>query len=183
MLKDAQLLRQFENGGCGFDFLSRHRQLGRVSILREGLERAAWLSVYGSGEQRRLAAEFVSYIPQRAEEAGKEVYEKATKIVEEGMSRAGRYGKLNAAIGRAYARADAPGGREADAKRFSALVKALTGEEPRVYRMKDGKIIIECYEGHLEGFAHYAELADAIEKWLEETSRRTPPTGRGLKGE
>jgi hypothetical protein len=82
----------------------------------------------------------------------------------------------NAAVGRAYARADAP---EADAERFSALVKALTGEEPRVYRMKDGKIMIECYEGHLEGFARYAELADDIEKWLEETSRRAPPTGRG----
>jgi hypothetical protein len=89
----------------------------------------------------------------------------------------------NAAIGRAYARSDAPGGREADAERLSALIKALTGKEPRVYRMKDGKIIIECYEGHLEGFARYAELADDIEKWLEKTSRRAPPTGRGLKGE
>jgi len=27
------------------------------------------------------------------------------------------------------------------------------------------------YEGHLEGFMRYAELADAIEKWLEETGR------------
>jgi hypothetical protein len=40
---------------------------GYVSILREGLERAAWLSVYGSEEQLRLAAEFVEYILQRAE--------------------------------------------------------------------------------------------------------------------
>jgi hypothetical protein len=61
--------------------------LGRVSILREGLERAAWLSVYGSGEQRRLATGFVEYILQRAEEAGEEVSEKAKKIVDEGMSR------------------------------------------------------------------------------------------------
>jgi hypothetical protein len=61
--------------------------LGCVSFLREGLERAAWLSVYGSGEQLRLAAEFVSYILQRAEEAGKEVYEKATNIVKEGKAR------------------------------------------------------------------------------------------------
>jgi hypothetical protein len=38
------------------------------------------------------------------------------------------------------ARADAPGGREADAERFAAVIKALTGKEPRVYRMKDGKI-------------------------------------------
>jgi hypothetical protein len=29
-----------------------------------------------------------------------------------------------------------------------------------------------CYGEHLEGFKRYAELADAIEKWLEETSRR-----------
>ena len=40
-----------------------------------------------------------------------------------------------------------------------------------MYQRSDSKIIIECYEGHLEGFAHYAELADAIEKWLEETRR------------
>jgi hypothetical protein len=70
------------------------------------------------------------------------------------------------------ARADAPGGREADAERFSALVKALTGREPRVYRMKDGRIKIECYGGHLEGFMRYTELADVIKRWLEETSRR-----------
>ncbi len=37
--------------------------------------------------------------------------------------------------------------------------------------MKGGKMKIECSEGHLEGFRRYAELADAIEKWLEETRR------------
>ena len=83
----------------------------------------------------------------------------------------GRYGKLNAAVGRAYVRADAPGGREVYAERFSALVEALTGKRPRVYRMKDGSIIIDCGREHLDGFKRYAELADAIEKWLEETSR------------
>ena len=82
----------------------------------------------------------------------------------------GRYGK-NEARGRAYASAEAPGGKEADAERFSALVEALTGRRPRVYRMKKGKIMMDCYEGHLEGFRRYAELADAIEKWLEESSR------------
>jgi len=83
----------------------------------------------------------------------------------------GRYGKRNAAVGRAYARADAPGGREDDAKRLAALIKALTGREPWVYRMKGGRIIIECSGEHLEGFRRYAELADAIERWLEETNR------------
>ncbi|MFP3213199.1 MAG: PaRep2b protein [Thermoproteus sp.] len=77
-----------------------------------------------------------------------------------------RRGAGNAAKGRAYIR------EEADAERLSALIKALTGKEPRVYRMKNGEIIIECYEGHLEGFARYAELADAIRRWLEETDRR-----------
>jgi hypothetical protein len=219
---------------------------GYVSILKEGLARAARLSVYGKDEdQRKLAAAFVELILQRAEEAGDDVRKKAEEIIEKGKARGSlkledfekkvevngktyivkvkggeaveedRDGKKllrlkiraevgrvegehtivdrvvheyamtfsrrtdNAAIGRAYARADAPGGREADAERYSALVKALTGEEPRVYRMKDGKIMIECYEGHLEGFARYAELADDIEKWLEETGQRAPPTGRG----
>jgi hypothetical protein len=60
---------------------------GYVSILKEGLAYAAWLSVYGSGEQQKLAAEFVKYILRRAEEAGKEVYKKAQKVVEEGRAR------------------------------------------------------------------------------------------------
>jgi hypothetical protein len=201
---------------------------GYVRILREGLAYTARLSVYGTEEQRDLAAEFVKYILRRAEEAGKEVYEKVRKIIEEGRSWGsltlkgfekevevngvkykvkvidgeaveedrggrkllrikitaevggvrsdyvmtyGRYGKLNAAVGRAYLRADVPGGREVYAERFSALVEALTGKRPRVYRMKDGSIIIDCGREHLDGFKHYAELADAIEKWLEETSR------------
>jgi hypothetical protein len=75
-------------------------------------------------------------------------------------------------VGYAYASAGAPGGREADAERFSALIKALTGRETEVYRREDDRIMIQCYEGHLEGFARHAEFADDIEKWLEETSRR-----------
>ncbi len=199
---------------------------GYVRILREGLERAAWLSVHGTEDQRKLAADFVERILQRAREAGSNVYEKASKIVEEGMSRGsltlkgfvkevevngvkykvkvidgeaveedrggrkllrlkitaevggvrseytityGRYGKLNAALGRTTARADAPGGREADAERFSALVEALTGKKPRVYRRSGGRIDVVCGREHLEGFMRYAELADAIKRWLEET--------------
>jgi hypothetical protein len=60
---------------------------GYVYIRREGLKHAAWLSVYGSGEQQRWAAEFVEYILQRAEEEGKEVYKKAGEIIEEGKAR------------------------------------------------------------------------------------------------
>jgi len=202
---------------------------GYVNILKEGLAYAAWLSVYGSEDQRKLAAEFVNYILQRAEKAGEKVYEKAKKIVEEGKSRSslklegfekevevngrkhvvkvidggakfeesesgklhlriritaevdgvkseytityGRYGSNNAAKGFAYANAKAPGGREADAERFSALVEALTGKKPRMRRRSDGTIELECYEGHLEGFARYAELTDAIKRWLEETGQ------------
>jgi hypothetical protein len=83
----------------------------------------------------------------------------------------GRYGKTNTAKGFATARAD-PDGREADAERYSALIKALTERKPKVYRRSDGKIEVRCYEGHLEGFMRFVELAETIEKWLEETSRR-----------
>jgi len=203
---------------------------GYVSILKEGLAYAAWLSVHGSEDQRELAADFVKYILQRAKEEGEEVYEKASKIIEKGMSRAslklegfegrvevdgsehvvkvigggaeleeswsskkllrlkitaevdgvrsdytityGRYGRNNAAVGFAMAKADAPGGREADAERFSALIKALTGKEPRIYKRSNGAVEIVCDREHLDGFMRYAELADAIMKWLEETSRR-----------
>jgi hypothetical protein len=184
------------------------------------------LSVYGSGRQLELAAEFINYILQRAEEEGDDVYEKAKKIIDEGKARGsltlkgfvkevevdgrrhvvkvidggaveeeqdgktllriritaevdgirreyaitfGKYGDDNETRGFAYARADAPGGREADAERFSALVEALTDKKPRVYRMKNGNIMIECGGEHLEGFKRFAELADAIERWLEET--------------
>jgi hypothetical protein len=60
---------------------------GYVYIRREGLAYAAWLSVHGSKDQRKLAADFVERILQRAEVAGKEVYEKASKIIEEGRAR------------------------------------------------------------------------------------------------
>jgi hypothetical protein len=62
---------------------------GYVSILREGLAYAAWLSVYTKDEQqRKLAAKFVNYILQRAKEAGEKVYEKAKEIIGEGRARA-----------------------------------------------------------------------------------------------
>jgi hypothetical protein len=203
---------------------------GHVSILREGLERAAWLSVHGSEGQRELAADFVEYILQRAREEGREVHEKAEEVVRRGREVGslrladvrgvevdvggrrhvvsvigggagpersnsgrtllrikitaevdgvrgdytitfGRRGADNAALGRAYARASAPGGREADAERLAALIKALTGKEPKVYRVGN-KIMIECGREHLEGFMRYAELAEAIARWLEETGRR-----------
>ncbi len=57
---------------------------GYVSIRSEGLAYAAWLSVHGEGERQRLAADFVEYILQRAGEEGKEIREKALKIVERG---------------------------------------------------------------------------------------------------
>jgi hypothetical protein len=215
---------------------------GYVYIRREGLAYAVWLSVYGSGRQRELAAEFVKYILQRAKEEGEEVYEKAKEIVKEGRTRGsltlkgfekevevdgkkhvviggyaefkrgrngrkllrikikaevgrvegehtivdrvvreytitfGRYGR-NEASGFACARKDVPGGREADAERFSAVVKALTGREPKVYQKSGGKIVMKCSRWHLEGFARYAELADDIERWLEETNRKHDTDG------
>ncbi|MFZ8808788.1 MAG: PaRep2b protein, partial [Pyrobaculum sp.] len=78
----------------------------------------------------------------------------------------GKYGTRNATKAFAYVKT------EADAERYSALIKALTGKEPKIYRMKEDKIQIVCGGEHLESFMSYAELADAIEKWLEETSRR-----------
>jgi hypothetical protein len=227
--REAQRLRQMglEEGRHFSVKMPEGGKAGYVRILREGLERAAWLSVHGSGRQQELTAEFVNYILQRAKEEGENVRKKAEEIVKEGKARGslrlegfegrvevggkthvvkvvgwsakleksqsgkkllriritaevddvqrnyeityGRYGKDNAAVGYAYARGDAPEVRKADVKGFAALVKALTGKEPRIIERSNGTIRMECYREHLNGFMRYAELADAIEKWLEET--------------
>jgi len=83
-----------------------------------------------------------------------------------------RRGARNEAVGRAYVSADAPEDRKAGAERFAAVVKALTGREPRIIEKNDGTIEAVCGSAHLEGFMRYAELADAIARWLEETGRR-----------
>jgi hypothetical protein len=62
---------------------------GYVYIRKEGLAYAAWLSVYGSGKQQELAAEFIRHILDRAREEGEEVHKKAEEIVKEGISKAG----------------------------------------------------------------------------------------------
>jgi len=94
------------------------------------------------------------------------------RVVREYTITFGRYGN-NAAVGHATASAKAPGDKEADAKRFTAVVKALTGEEPGVYHVENGKRIrIVCYEEHLRGFGRFAELAGTIMRWLVDTSRR-----------
>jgi hypothetical protein len=83
----------------------------------------------------------------------------------------GKYG-TNVAVGFATARADAPSNGEADAEKLAAVVEALTGVKPRIRRKSDGTIEIVCGREHLEGFKRFAELAEAIMKWLKETSRR-----------
>jgi hypothetical protein len=213
---------------------------GYVYILKEGLAYAAWLSINGSGDQQRLAADFVELILQRAKEKGDAVSEKAQKIIEEGKAWGsqtlegfekrvevggrelvvkvigggakleeswsgkkllrltitaevdgvrsdytityGRYGRTNAAVGYAYVRADAPDVREKDAERLAAVVEALTGVKPRIRRRSDGKIEIECYEGHLEGFMLYKEFFGTIMQWLKDTSRRGRDTDRQEAG-
>jgi hypothetical protein len=80
-------------------------------------------------------------------------------------------GLRHVARGIAHASVNAPGGRKADAERLAAVVEALTGVKPRIRRRSDGTIEIICGREHLDGFARYAELADAIMKWLKETSQ------------
>jgi len=229
--REAQRLREMglEEGRHFTVKMPEEGRYGYVSILREGIEHIAWLSVRGEGEQQKLAEDFVKYILRRAEGAGDDVHEKVKKIIEEGMLRGSqtlrdlekwvevsgktyvvkvrggeaveedrdgkkllrikitaevgrvkgehtivdrvvreytitysRRGGDNAAVAYAFAEVD-------DAERLAALIKALTGKEPKVYRMKDGKIKIVCYREHLEDFMRFAELADPIKNWLEET--------------
>ncbi len=68
----------------GFHFTAKMPEGGRAGYLlirKEGLAYAAWLSTHGEGNRRRLAAEFVNHILQRARERGEEVYKKALEAV------------------------------------------------------------------------------------------------------
>ncbi len=87
--REAQRLRDMglEEGSHFSVKMPEGGQAGYVLILKEGLAHAAWLSVHGSGEQQRLAAEFVEYILQRAGEEGGDVYRKAEEVVKEDKAR------------------------------------------------------------------------------------------------
>ena len=61
-------------------------------------------------------------------------------------------------------------------ERFAAFIKALTGREPKVCRIKDGTVIIKCYGEHLEGFMRYIELADAVVSGWRRRAGDRPPT-------
>ena len=58
--------------------------------------------------------------------------------------------------GYAYAHADAPGGRAADAHRTKTLIIALTGHEPTVVKRQDGAIMLKLTRCHLEALMKYA---------------------------
>ncbi len=58
------------------------------------------------------------------------------------------------------------------------MIKALTGEEPRIIEKSDGRIEVECGRAHLDGFMLYKEFFGDIMRWLKKTSRR----GRGADG-
>ena len=51
------------------------------------------------------------------------------------------------------------------------MIEALTGVKPKIHQRSDGTIELVCGKEQLEGFKRFAELADAVEKWLEESSR------------
>jgi len=75
-------------------------------------------------------------------------------------------GSINEVRGYTHASADAPGGREEDAKRIVAVVKAVTGKEPTVERLKKGEVWIVCFRSYLEGFMRYRKVYETAEKWL-----------------
>jgi hypothetical protein len=59
-------------------------------------------------------------------------------------------------VGRAAARADVSGDNEADPERLVALINALTGRGPRVYRRGGGRVEVVCYRERLEATLYRA---------------------------
>jgi hypothetical protein len=76
--------------------------------------------------------------------------------------------------GYAYAHADAPGGRAADAHRAKTLIIAVTGHEPTIVERRDGAIMLKLTRRHLEALMKYAEIHQEAERWLQETKEGAP---------
>jgi len=76
--------------------------------------------------------------------------------------------------GYAYAHADAPGGRAADAHRTKTLIIAITGHEPTVVERRDGAIMLKLTRRHLEALMKYAEIHQEAERWLQKTKKEPP---------
>ncbi len=72
-----------------------------------------------------------------------------------------------------YATVDAPGGREEDAKRITAPVKALTGEEPNIKLDKGKSVIIyktasRWFQEIRRGGRHHKGMEKCLcASWLE----------------
>ncbi len=140
---------------------------GYLYILRKGLEHAAWLSVYGSGRQRELAAKFVEYILQRAWEEGGDVYRKAEEIVKEGMSRGSLtlrgFEKEVEVDGRRHVVKVIDGGAEFDEGRsgkklLRIRIAAEVGGTRREYTITFGRY---GSNNAVKGFAYVSEETDA----------------------
>jgi hypothetical protein len=152
-------------------------EAGYLYILRKGLKHAARLSVYGSGRQRELVAEFVEYILQRAREAGKEVYKKAKEIVEESKAKSSLklegFEKKVEVDGRRHVVKVIGGGAELKKKQVGRkLLKIwITAEVDGVRR--DYKITYGRYGSNVaRGFA-YASASAPDGRW--QTPRDSPP--------
>jgi hypothetical protein len=177
-----QVVQQLRDMGLveGVHFAVKMPEEGRygyVSILKEGLAHAAFLSVYGKDEQqRRLAAEFVEYILDRAEKAGKDVYKKALEIVEEGMSRGSLkledFKKEVEVNGKTYVVKVLGGGAEFDVGRggkkllrirITAEVSRVEGEHIVDHVEREYEITFGRYGSNnaVRGFAYVSEETDA----------------------
>jgi hypothetical protein len=170
IVREAQRLRAMglEEGRHFSVKMPEEGRDGYVYIRKEGLAHAAWLSVRGKDEQqRRLAAEFVEYILQRAKEAGEDVRKKAEEVVEEGKARRSLtlkgFVKEVEVEGRTYVVKVIDGGAEFDEGRSGKklLRIRITAEVDRVRR--DYAIAFGRYGSNnaAKGFAYVSEEADA----------------------
>ena len=63
------------------------------------------------------------------------------------------------------------------AARAVKLVKVITGEEPRVTPMSDGRIKISGTGRHIDVLARCEELREALERWSSSRAHASRSTG------
>ena len=162
-MKGAELRRKVE------ELIEKGRRRGAVE--RISTKKDVWLQ--WKGRWIKLTVEIKDVEAWVEEENGKSRLRVAVKAVVDGVER--RYvltfyrTSRNKVHGFTPVHADAPGGREEEAKRIAAVSVILTGNAPPIYWYRKRTFAV-FRRSHLEGLMRYAKVNSVAERWLKQTA-------------
>ena len=162
-MKGAEVRRKVE------ELIEKGRRRGAVE--RISTKKDIWL--LWKGRWIKLTVEIKNVEAWVEEEGGRSRLRVAVKAVVDGVERqhvlAFYRTSRNEVHGFTPVNADAPGGREEEAKRIAAVSMILTGKAPSIYWYRKQTLVV-FRRSHLEGLMRYVKVNSVAEKWLKQTA-------------